>query len=156
MPVIELEKVCTIDTSIDEAWEALTDISAYGDWNPFVVAAEASGLPTESGTLLTFTVQWRDGGSSTSTEVVTEVQPPSGEQDEPRTASWTYCYKTWMSAIGMIRSERTQVLSQSAGGPVTLTSRIVLSGWGAGGAPVGRIKRGIEDQAEAMKAFLER
>ena len=38
---------------------------------------------------------------------------------------------------------------------MTLTSRIVLSGWGASGAPVGRIKRGIEDQAEAMKAFLE-
>ena len=76
MPVIELEKVCTIDTSIDEAWEALTDISAYGDWNPFVVAAEASGLP--AGKVLLAELALADGEQDEAVGLLTGVRETPG------------------------------------------------------------------------------
>ena len=51
---------------------------------------------------------------------------------------------------------RTQRLSQVPGGPTVYDSEIHLTGWGAGGAPVGKIKRGLTLQAEALKAEAER
>ena len=150
----KIRKECEIDAPIALVWELMTDLGGYSDWNPFVVSAASSGGGATVGALLDLTVRWHDGGESRSTEEVLVAKAPDaggGAQE----ATWVYSYRSWMCTIGMVRSVRSQRLTQTNGASTTYVSEIELSGWGVGGVPFAKIDRGIQAQADALKAVAE-
>ena len=107
------------------------------------------------GVVMDLSIRWHDGGTTTSREEVVAFEAPRADVDGVKQATWVYRYRSWMSTVGMIRSVRTQTLSQAPGEPTVYESRIHLTGWGAGGAPLPKIRRGMEDQGTALKATAE-
>ena len=150
----KIQIVCEIDAPIQKVWEHMTDLDGYHNWNPFVVRATSSSDGTTVGAVLDLTVRWHDGGESRSTEEVLVATAP-GAGDGVQEAAWIYSYRSWMCTIGMVRSVRSQRLTQTNGGSTTYVSEIELSGWGVGGVPFAKIERGIQAQADALKAVAE-
>ncbi len=155
MPERKLQKTFEIDAPIQRVWEVLTHLEGYAHWNPFVVEVRCADPGTTPGAMMHLKVQWHDGGTAKSKEEVLDAQPPAAEGDGVR-ATWIYSFRSWMSAIRMVRSVRTQHLSQEAGGPTVYRSEICLSGWACAAAPLAKIERGLVAQAEALRAEVER
>ena len=144
-----------IDASLQDVWRGMTDVSRYPDWNPFVTHAESDGSSTRPGVLLNLTVQWHDGGSSKSTEEVVSVHEPAADDDGTLRAEWIYSFRSWLSTIGLIRSVRTQRLTQIPDQPTKYSSHIHLTGWGVIAAPIEKIEKGMIAQAEALRDFVQ-
>jgi hypothetical protein len=155
MPERKVDMRFEIDAPIETVWQILTDLEGYPRWNPFVVQARSQKSGDTVGAMMTLSVRWRDGSTTTSTEEVIEVHAPGQQDTGTWSAEWVYSFRSWMSTIAMIRSVRTQKLVQIPDGPTEYISQIHLSGWGAGGAPLSKIKAGIEDQALALKESSE-
>ena len=68
----ELRTEIEIAAPVETVWETLTDLSAYPDWNPFIVSAE--GRP-EVGERLTNRMRPPGGKARTFTPTVTVVEP---------------------------------------------------------------------------------
>lgn len=155
MPRRTIEQTFAIDAPIDAVWETLTRVDDYARWNPFVTGVQSPQPGTTVGVVMKFSVRFHDDSTATSNEQVTVVEPPAANADGHRRAMWVYSFRSWMSTIGMIRSVRSQELRQAPGGPTVYMSSIQLSGWGAAGAPLGKIARGLQDQAEALQSTVE-
>ena len=150
-----IAKPLDIHAPIQAVWDQLLDIQTYSSWNPFIIQATGSGPAHQPGTLLTFTVKWHNGKTSGSVEEVQQALSPSKDADGVLRAQWVYRYKTWVSAIGMIQSVRTQTLQQSPGQPTHYHSALELKGWGSQFAPLEKIERGLATQGKALKQTLE-
>ena len=68
----ELRTEVQIAAPIDAVWETLTDLTAYQDWNPFVVSAAGRA---EAGQRLTVRMQPPSGRGVTLKPTVTVVEP---------------------------------------------------------------------------------
>jgi hypothetical protein len=66
----ELRTEIDIDAPVDEVWAHLVDLSAYGDWNPFITSATGSA---EVGRRLTLRMEPPGGRAMTFRPVVTEA-----------------------------------------------------------------------------------
>ena len=150
----EIKQTYEINAPIDKVWETLTEIERYKDWNPFVVEAHCRSSARSLGAVMKLRVEWSGGGGARSTEEVIEVIAPSQDSGQ-LSASWVYSLRGWMHAIGMVRSLRAQRLRQVPGGPTLYESEISLTGWGAGGAPLAKVREGMSAQAEALKRYVE-
>ena len=69
----ELRTEIEIAAPIEAVWEALTDLAAYPDWNPFIVSAEGRA---DVGERLSNRMQPPDGRPITFKPTVTVVEPP--------------------------------------------------------------------------------
>ena len=154
MPTRQLEQRYRIPAPIDAVWRALTEVEGYDRWNPFVVSVTSDAPGATVGAMMALSVRWHDGGAVSSREQVTVAEAPSAQPGGGFGAVWEYQYRSWMCALGLIRSVRRQTLSQAPGAPTIYVTSIHLSGWGAGGAPLAKIERGMRDQAEALRAHV--
>ena len=100
-------------------------------------------------------VEWQGGGGARSKEEITHVEAPEAGADGVVSALWVYSFRSWMCKIGMVRSTRTQRLSQAPGQVTVYESEIRLTGWGSAGAPLAKIDGGMRAQAQALKARVE-
>lgn len=83
-----------IQSPIAVVWAILLELTAYKDWNPFIVEVRDIKPPNEAiaeGTQFTLYCKYSDGSTSTSREKVREVTPP-GEQDGVSKAVLAYEY----------------------------------------------------------------
>ena len=153
---ITVDESCAIDAPLETVWRVLTGVSAYSEWNPFIVSGRSDGDPTVVGTRLTFRIVRPDGKRSPSTERVTEVEGPHVDADGQASARWVYDYIGPMSGIGLIRAQRVQTLHQTPGQPTRYASH-----WEASGllVPVAirrdDIAAGMADQTAALKHVAE-
>ena len=145
-----------INASIEAAWDLLTNIKKYPEWNPFVIKCESSSPPTQQETMLHMTVRWEDGRETKTKEEVIEAEAPSADASGNKSALWIYSYRSWISSLGMVKSVRTQGLSQVSGEPVKYISEISLTGWGVRMTPLKKIEKGMQMQAEGLIAELKK
>ncbi len=86
----------------DRVWELLTDLTAYQEWNPFIVRAEGR---VESGQQLTLTMQPVGGRAMT-------LRPRLAEVAVNRTLRW----RGKLGVPGLMDAEHTFVLHPRSGG----------------------------------------
>ena len=151
----QIEFSLEIDAPLETVWGVLTDVQQYSTWNPFIVEAASNGDPCLAGTILSFSVRWLDGGSASSKEQVTQVQVPDVGSESPLEAIWSYRFHSVITKLGMIKTLRTQSLSQALQGPTVYTNQFTMAGWGAGLAPFDKIEPGMKAQGQALKRVCE-
>ena len=136
-----------IAAPIGRVWQVMTDLSVYGAWNPFVVAAAG---PLEIGGELALTVRWSDGTGLQTRVRITEVSAPEGG-----VARLTHDSVGWIPALGMVRARRIQELTALPDGRTRYRSVESFSGWAAGWVPLARVQDGFERQAAALRERVE-
>lgn len=117
-----------IHAHIEDVWHVMTDVERYSEWNPFVIDVRANGYATSLGTRMHFTVQWHTGGKQTSTEVVTEVQPPHTDVRGVKRAYWCYVFHSPLDKLGMVHAVRHQWLEQHEDGRTSYRTQYLRVG----------------------------
>ena len=151
-----------IDAPIDVVWRAMIDVSAYHEWNPFIVAVEGvSGAPAV-GQGMRLHVRWANGRQVTSNEVFAAIEPPApasdGSQDGGRVALLEYAFRGPLHTLNLVRGTRIQTLRQSptvaAGRTVYETTEEFL-GWLAAFVPIKQVQDGFDRHSRALKLRAE-
>lgn len=142
-----------IDAPIEIVWAVMTDVDAYGEWNPFVFRAECPS-PPEPGDPIVLHVRWSDGRTARSPERITAVEPPH-VVDGARHATLAYAYEGLPSRLRLVRSVRFQRLSQVDGGPTVYDTVGEFSGPLVALVGLGRVADGFRRHAEALKVRAE-
>lgn len=107
----------SIDASIELVWSVMTDVSAYDEWNPFVVHVDGpAGRAPSPGDMLVLHVRWAGGRATKARELVTRVDPPAADE-EVAWAELVYEFRGWPYYAGLALGRRTQHLEQRAGQP---------------------------------------
>jgi hypothetical protein len=146
----------SIDAPLSRAWELLLDMSRYPEWNPFIFKVDEISGPLAVGTDFKLHVRWQDGsGVATSREQVTVLEPPAAGADGRIRAVFSYRYIDLLARMGLLRAERTHILTQSPGGPVFYETQDDFAGLMSPFIPVARVQQGFEAQTQAMRATLE-
>src|ERR1700710_1057773 len=142
-----------IDAPIEKVWAVMLDTEAYGEWNPFVVRADCA-TPPKVGDPITLHVRWASGGSTTSPERITGIEPPHDEEGVRR-ATLAYVFEGWPAKLGLVRGTRYQRLSQVPGGPTCYETVEEFSGPLVPLAGPKRVEDGFRRHAEALKKRCE-
>lgn len=142
-----------IAAPLDAVWRHMTDLSRYGAWNTFVVAVEGASL--DVGAALGLRVRWDDGREDRVTVTVTRVDAPSTDADGTRRAAVVYRFTSGLATLGLLRSERTQSVTQPPGGPTRYETREVFTGPMQVFVPRAKVTRGFERHARSLKARAE-
>jgi hypothetical protein len=142
-----------IDAAIDDVWAVMLDTASYGEWNPFVVAAECPSPPAVDDPI-TLHVRWANGRSTTSPERISIVEPPH-EVDGVRRATLAYVYEGLPAKLGLVRGTRYQRLRQADGGPTRYETVEEFSGPLVALAGPGRVEDGFRRHAEALRIRCE-
>lgn len=153
MPQARPGATVSIDAPIDTVWAVMTDVDAYGEWNPFLFRAECPS-PPRPGDPIVLHVRWRNGRTSRSPERVTVVEPPHPDGDVRR-ATLAYVYEGLPARLGLVRGTRFQRLSQQPGGPTVYDTVEEFSGPLVPLAGPARVADGFRRHAEALKRRAE-
>lgn len=143
----------TINAPAEQVWAIMLDTGRYAEWNPFVERAETA-TPAEVGNKITLHVRWTTGKTTTSTERITAIEPPT-TTDGVTTARLSYVYEGLPARLGLVRGTRHQRLTQTQGGPTTYDTVEEFSGPLVGLAGPGRVADGFRRHAEALKVRAE-
>ena len=149
-----IEAAITIEADIQTVWEAMVMTGQYPEWNSFIPKVETSVDPPTVGTVMQFTVCWADGSTQKSGELVRVFNPPH-QSESGLTAEWSYSFKSFLSAIGMVRAIRKQILTQTTDGYTAYETFEEFRGWGTAFLPYDKVQEGFNRQAEALKARCE-
>lgn len=150
---VSAEASIDIDAPLAEVWRHLTDLPRYGAWNPFVVSID--GPSTAPGSALRVIARWEDGGENAVRVVVSRSEPPVTGADGTARATFAYDLTGALPRLGLLRSRRTQSLTQSPGGPTRYETREVFEGPMRAFVPRAKVQRGFEVHAAALKARAE-
>jgi hypothetical protein len=153
MPQARPGATVSIDAPLERVWAVMTDVAAYGEWNPFVYRVECP-TPPRPGDAIVLHVRWANGRSSVSPERISLVEPPY-QDDGIRRATLAYVYEGLPARIGLVRGVRHQRLSQVAGGATVYDTVEEFSGPLVALAGPGRVAEGFRRHAEALKARCE-
>lgn len=153
MPQARPGATVSIDAPLERVWAVMTDVAAYGEWNPFVYRIECP-TPPRPGDAIVLHVRWANGRSSVSPERISLVEPPY-QDDGIRRATLAYVYEGLPARIGLVRGVRHQRLSQVAGGATVYDTVEEFSGPLVALAGPGRVAEGFRRHAEALKARCE-
>lgn len=153
MPEARPSATVSIDAPIETVWTVMTDIDAYGEWNPFLFRAECPS-PPKPGDPIVLHVRWRNGRTSRSPERVTLVEPPYGDGDDWR-ATLAYVYEGLPARLGLVRGTRWQRLRQEPGGPTVYDTVEEFSGPLVPLAGPARVADGFRRHADALKRRAE-
>jgi hypothetical protein len=145
---LAIDHVLDIDAPPGVVWDAITDLPAYGEWNPFVVACRST---LAVGDPITMRVRLFSWFAQTQRETVVEHVP--GRR---------LCYGLDGGATGAIVSRRCHEVEAIGTSRTRYRSHFALSGWLAGLVRLllgARLRRGfasmsaaIQVRAEAMRA----
>ncbi len=110
------EASATIDAPAELIWSVMTDLPAYGDWNPFILRIKRRGGPVAAvGDDILLRVRFGNGREFNSPERIVAMQPPATGDDGIRRAKLEYEYYNWLHRYGLIRGRRSQTLTQAPG-----------------------------------------
>jgi hypothetical protein len=126
-------------------WDVITDLSAYPQWNPFVIACRSTLLVGEPIAMRVRLLPWF---TQPQTETVLEHVP--GER---------LCYGLAGGTLGAVASRRSHELSTLGTGRTRYRSHFELSGWLAGfvRALLGRrLERGFRTMTDAIQERAEK
>jgi len=137
-----------LERPLAEVFESLVNFADYPRWNPFVVKVEGADRAV-LGAQLKFHVRWPGGGSATSGEVVTRVNPPSADGN---TAEVVWRFTGLLPALGLVRAERVQRLTRVSPTRTRYESEEVFHGLLTAFIPLAKVQAGFEAQARAMAA----
>jgi hypothetical protein len=154
MPRALAEATCEIDASPQQVWEVMLDFPRYGEWNPFVFAAELAG-PLQVGAALRLRVRWNDGTTAGSGEKITELVAPDGA----RAGRLVYEFTGWLPALGLVRATRVQQvdeLDEPGMGRTRYSTREQFRGLLVGFVPLAKVRDGFARHAQALKDRAER
>jgi hypothetical protein len=154
MPQARPGATVAIDAPLAKVWAVMTDIDAYGEWNPFLFRAECP-TPPKPGDPIVLHVRWRNGRTTRSPERISAVEPPHQDGDTAR-ALLAYVYEGLPARLGLVRGTRFQRLSQVPGGPTVYETVEEFSGPLVPLAGPGRVADGFRRHAEALKLRCER
>lgn len=147
------EASAVIDAPIEVVWQVMLDTARYGEWNPFVRAAECPSPPSP-GDPIRLHVEFAGGRQVVSPERVTVVEPPYDDAGVRR-ATLAYVYEGWPARLGLVRGTRFQRLSQPPGGPTRYDTVEEFTGPLVPLAGPARVEEGFRRHAEALKARAE-
>ena len=153
MPEARPSATVAIEAPIETVWAVMTDVDAYGEWNPFLFRAECPS-PPRPGDPIVLHVRWRNGRTSRSPERVTAVEPPHPDGAACR-ATLAYVYEGLPARLGLVRGTRFQRLSQQPGGPTVYDTVEEFSGPLVPLAGPARVADGFRRHAEALKRRAE-
>jgi hypothetical protein len=153
MPQARPAASVSIDAPVQSVWAVMTDVGAYGEWNPFVFRAECPN-PPQPGDAIVLHVRWPNGRTSRSPERVSVVEPPRREGDTTH-ATLAYVYDGLPARLGLVKGTRYQRLTQIGDGPTSYDTVEEFSGPLVGLAGPGRVADGFRRHAEALKARCE-
>jgi len=149
-----VESKIVINAEINKVWSAITSIQNYPNWNPFIIAVDASQIPPIVDTEMEFTVYWKNGSIRKTKEVVNSFLPPK-ESNAKKVGEWSYYFKSFLSTIAMIRATRKQIISSTEEGVTFYHTYEDFKGWGVYFLPIANIKDGFDRQAKALKKYCE-
>jgi hypothetical protein len=153
MPEARPGATVAIDAPLDTVWAVMTDIDAYGEWNPFLFRADCP-TPPAPGDPIVLHVRWSNGRTTRSPERISVVEPPHDDAGTRR-ATLAYVYEGLPSRLRLVRGTRFQRLSQVEGGPTVYATVEEFSGPLVALAGPGRVADGFRRHAEALKARAE-
>jgi hypothetical protein len=153
MPEARPGATVAIDAPLEAVWAVMTDVDAYGAWNPFLFRVECPS-PPKPGDPIVLHVRWRNGRTTRSPERVTVVDPPHQDGEITR-ATLAYVYEGLPARIGLVRGTRFQRLSQVRGGPTVYETVEEFSGPLVPLAGPRRVADGFSRHAEALKERVE-
>ena len=136
-----------IAAPLEVVWRIMLDTASYASWNPFVVRADTP-QPPAIGNPIVLHVVWENGSRTRSPERITAL---SLEADS---AILSYVYEGLPSRLGLVRGVRHQRLTRVPGGTRYDTVE-EFSGPLVRLAGPGRVQRGFQRHAEALKARAE-
>jgi uncharacterized protein YndB with AHSA1/START domain len=143
-----------IDAPIEKVWEVIMDLKNYPDWNPFTVEVENPEGP-KVGAAIRLHVRWNDGKGLISPEFISRIEPPAKGADGVKRAVYGYKFGTLMNTLGLVRSNREQVLEERPGGKTHYQTRIDMWGLLAGLTPLAKVQDGFDRQTAALKKRCE-
>lgn len=141
---LRIDHTHEVEAPAEVVWEVLTDLDAYPEWNPFVVAASSS---LEVGAPMDMRVRVLPFMTQSQREWVRSVEPGVG-----------FCYGLAPTAGGALRSERSHRVVPLAPGRCRYESRFAIEGWLSGvvKALLGRaLRRGFTEMSAAVKTRAE-
>lgn len=148
-----VEASVDIDAPLAGVWRHITDLARYGAWNPFVVSLD--GPSTATGSALRLRARWEDGGDNVVRVVVTRAEPPAADPEGTVRAAFAYDLAGALPRLGLLRSSRTQSLTQVPGGATRYETREVFEGPMRVFVPRSKVQRGFEIHAAALKLRAE-
>jgi hypothetical protein len=116
----------TIDAPLEVVWRVMLDTEKYAEWNPFVERADTP-TPPAVGNPIVLHVRWANGGTVTSPERITVIEPPA-TTDGVTTAHLAYEYEGFPARLRLLSATRHQRLTQRPGEPTTYETVEEFSG----------------------------
>jgi hypothetical protein len=129
-------------------------VSAYGEWNPFLVRIEGIVGAPAVGQRMRLEVRWARGTTSRSTEIISRLEPPRLVDGVMR-ATLAYDFRGPLHTLHLVRAARWQVLEQRPGGPTLYRSEEDFHGLLARWVPLADVQDGFERHARALKTRAE-
>jgi hypothetical protein len=148
------EATIDIAAPIDLTWQIMLDLGAYGAWNPFIFRVDGAPAAPRVGAELTLQVRWSDGGTTSSRERITVLDPPR-PGDGRRVARLEYQFRGALHALHLVRGSRLQALEQSPGGPTRYRTFEEFRGLLKGSVPLAKVRDGFDRHARALKQRAE-
>ncbi|RNL62321.1 SRPBCC domain-containing protein [Nocardioides marmoriginsengisoli] len=153
MPEARPAATVAINAPLDAVWAVMTDIAAYGEWNPFCYRADCPS-PPKVGDPIKLYVRWSNGRTQTSPERISIVEPPA-QDGEIRRATLGYVYEGLPAKLGLVKGRRLQRLSQEPGGPTIYDTVEEFAGPLVALAGPERVREGFQRHADALKVRVE-
>jgi hypothetical protein len=106
----------TINAPAGLVWTVMTDMPAYGEWNPFILRIKRRGGPQPSvGDDILLRVRFGNGWEYDSPERIVTLDPPVAGKDGVLRARMEYEYVNWVHRYRLVRGRRAQTLTQAPG-----------------------------------------
>jgi hypothetical protein len=141
---VKLHESVEIDAPAHTVWQVITDLDRYGEWNPFVVAAQSTLEPGEP---IRMQVRLFASFTQPQTETVRTLEP------ERR-----LCYGLGPMPLGALSSRRCHEIEALSDSRCRYTSHFELLGWISALVQMlmgGRLERGFAGNTAGLKARAE-
>ena len=152
MPTAAAEII--IDAPATLVWRTILALEHYPDWNPFTPRIDCPGGP-HVGAPIDIHVRWSNGKGLISRERIGRLEPLGAGGDGILRGVYGYNFGGPLAALGLVRSERLQIVEQLADRRTQYSTTIRLWGLLAGATPLQLIQDGFDRQTAALKRRCE-